>query len=219
MSVWWQTLLVLAPLLNCVESSAPSFVQRCKYSTSFRLAKTTRTRVQHLLKKYKVQQLGNVHFEDRNRHLRGLPFLSTDFSEWLKLSDWDRLHGAFWDMQAYWNVLEGRRKQLEMEEKQRSAPTTLPQTMKHIQLDLRDLMNQVSNQMRFIRRSWIKPTASSVQMDPGKTTKTVWDSRVEGYILLRDLDLYLTKLARDFLLLASKNKKRHHADKESTRKH
>lgn len=39
--------------------------------------------------------------------------------------------------------------------------------------------------------------------DLDSSTKTVWDSRVEGYVILRDLDLYLTKLARDFLLLAS----------------
>ncbi|XP_055082306.1 uncharacterized protein LOC117381324 isoform X2 [Periophthalmus magnuspinnatus] len=36
---------------------------------------------------------------------------------------------------------------------------------------------------------------------------TQWDSRVEGYIILRDLDLYLIKLARDFLLLATKTTK------------
>ncbi|XP_072230806.1 uncharacterized protein [Leuresthes tenuis] len=211
MSVWWQTLFLLGCVLNCVESSAPSSL-RNKYNTSFRLAKSTRTRVQQLLRRYKVQQLGNMHFEDRSQQLRDLPFLSTDFNKWLQLSDWDRLHAAFWDVRAYWNMLEGKRKQLENEEKEqmvvRSAPTTLPQSIKHVQLDLRDLMSKVSRQMSSMRESWIKPTPSTVHLNSGPSTKTLWDSRVEGYIILRDLDLYLTKLARDFLLLASKSKQK-----------
>lgn len=48
------------------------------------------------------------------------------------------------------------------------------------------------------------PPPGNATLTSGSHTKTVWDSRVEGYIILRDLDLYLTKLARDFLLLASK---------------
>lgn len=46
------------------------------------------------------------------------------------------------------------------------------------------------------------PGNAALTRDTGP--KTVWDSRVEGYVILRDLSLYLTKLARDFLLLASK---------------
>lgn len=61
-------------------------------------------------------------------------------------------------------------------------------------------------QMRNIQRPQIKPTPTPGNTAPTRDTspKTVWSSRVEGYIILRDLDLYLTKLARDFLLLASK---------------
>ncbi|XP_075343497.1 uncharacterized protein LOC142401930 [Odontesthes bonariensis] len=221
MSVWWQTLFLLGCVLNCMESSAPSsFVQR--YNNSFRLTKSTRTRVQQLLRRYKAQQLGNTHFEDRSRQLRDLPFLSTDFNKWLQLSDWDRLHAAFWDVRAYWNMLEGKRKQLENEEKEQtvvqSAPTTLPQSIQHIQLDLRELMSKVSRQVStvFLLKSTphfspFSPTQTLKEVTPklsGQSTKTLWDSRVEGYIVLRDLDLYLTKLARDFLLLASKTKQK-----------
>lgn len=127
----------------------------------------------------------------------------------------------------------------------RVAHFTLLRDIKHIQLDLRDLMSQVSNQvciaflteihsfcptfnphkdpgrgdtnhdmicfvllpqMRHIKDSWTKP-APPPEWSPHNAEasfKTVWDSRVEGYVILRDLDLYLTKLARDFLLLASK---------------
>lgn len=60
--------------------------------------------------------------------------------------------------------------------------------------------------MRDIQRPQIKPLPTPGNAAPTRNTgpKTVWSSRVEGYVILRDLDLYLTKLARDFLLLASK---------------
>ncbi|KAM9348703.1 uncharacterized protein ABDE67_010759 [Symphorus nematophorus] len=113
-------------------------------------------------------------------------------------------------MQAYWNMLEWKRKQLEKEEREQMAGQAvhngLPQSIKHIQLDLRDLMNQVSNQMSYMQSSWTKPTSPTARepSTPESSSKKVWDSQVEGYIILRDLDLYLTRLARDFLLLASK---------------
>uniref|UniRef100_A0A3B3BC97 Ciliary neurotrophic factor n=1 Tax=Oryzias melastigma TaxID=30732 RepID=A0A3B3BC97_ORYME len=154
----------------------------------------------------KEQELGNLDFDDRSHQLGGLPLLSTDFDSWLQLSDWDRLHAAFLDIQAYWNILERKRVELEKEEKAhswlRKTRISLPQRFRHIQLDLRDLMNQVSSQMRFTRRSWIRPTPAPVHLSSERGRD--WDSRVEGYIALRDLNLYLTKLARDFLLLASK---------------
>lgn len=61
-------------------------------------------------------------------------------------------------------------------------------------------------QMSFMQSSWVKHTSPTARapLNPDTGSKTVWDSRVEGYIILRDLELYLTKLARDFLLLASK---------------
>ncbi|XP_044079606.1 uncharacterized protein LOC122888802 [Siniperca chuatsi] len=210
MTVLLRALILLYCVLHCVESSAPSPVlQRNKYNNSFRLTRSTRTRVQQLQRKYKEHQLGNKHFEDRSRQLKGLPLLSTDFYSWLKLTDWERLHAAFWDMQAYWNMLEWKRRQLEEAKEQMAGQvvrTTLPQCIRHVQLDLRDLMSQVSSQMSYMQSSWKKPTSPTVRapLNPETSSKTVWDSRVEGYIILRDLDLYLTKLARDFLLLASK---------------
>lgn len=66
----------------------------------------------------------------------------------LFVQDWERLHAASWDMQAYWNMLEWKRKQLENEEKEQVAvQTTIPSRIKHIQLDLRDLMSEVNNQV------------------------------------------------------------------------
>lgn len=57
-----------------------------------------------------------------------------------------------------------------------------------------------------MQSSWTRHTSPTARapLNPDAGSQTVWDSRVEGYIILRDLELYLTKLARDFLLLASK---------------
>uniref|UniRef100_A0A665X0V3 Ciliary neurotrophic factor n=1 Tax=Echeneis naucrates TaxID=173247 RepID=A0A665X0V3_ECHNA len=139
--------------------------------------------------------------------MKELPSLSTEFFSWLNLTDWERLHAAFTDMQAFCNMLERKRKELQEDKEQIAGHTTLTQNMKHIQLDLRDLIDQVSTQMTYMKSSWSKPTSPLV-LNPTNSearSKTVWDRRVEGYIILRDLDLYLTKLARDFLLLAKKS--------------
>lgn len=69
--------------------------------------------------------------------------------------DWERLHAALGDMQTYWDMLERKRKQLEEEKEEDEEEqmvgsvvrTTLPQGIKHIQLDLQDLMGQVSSQV------------------------------------------------------------------------
>lgn len=63
----------------------------------------------------------------------------------------ERLNAAFSDMQTYWNMLEWKRKQMEVDDREQTAGQgfhiTLPQSIELIQLDLRDLMSQVSNQV------------------------------------------------------------------------
>uniref|UniRef100_A0A3Q2XWL8 Uncharacterized LOC109512541 n=1 Tax=Hippocampus comes TaxID=109280 RepID=A0A3Q2XWL8_HIPCM len=204
-------LFLLCCILNGTESSNPSLgIHKARYSNSFRLARSTRTRVQQLLSKYKEQQLGNKDFEDRSGHLDDLPLLSTDFNSWLQLTDWERLQAAFSDMQAYRNRLEWKRKELEREAKEKKGVqtllNTLPKNIKHVEMDLRDLMSHVSNHMSYIKTSNRTSNLPTVwtPLNPSSISKTLWEKRVDGYIILRDLDLYLTKLARDFLLLASK---------------
>ncbi|XP_051903630.1 uncharacterized protein LOC127588803 [Hippocampus zosterae] len=204
-------LFLLCCILNGTESSNPSLdIHKARYSNSFRLARSTRTRVQQLLSKYKEQQLGNKDFEDRSSHLNDLPLLSTDFNSWLQLTDWQRLQAAFSDMQAYRNRLVWKRKELEREAKEKKGvqrlPNNLPKDIKHIEMDLRDLMSHVGNHMSYIKTSNRTSNLPTVwtPLNPSSISKTLWEKRVEGYIILRDLDLYLTKLARDFLLLASK---------------
>ncbi|XP_028321710.1 uncharacterized protein LOC114475241 [Gouania willdenowi] len=211
MSAWWRALVVCCGLVNCLEASDASFaLLKNKYNTSFNLTRSTRTGVRHLVAKYKEQELGDKDFEDRSRQLKDLPVLSTDFCDWLKLTDMDRLQSVLGDMQAYSNKLEWKRKQLEEEEKMQlevpAGKRSLPQRIWNVQLDLRDLMGQVMSQISYLKNSGVKPTSATTRrpLNPESGSITLWDSRVQGYIILRDLDLYLTKMARDFLLLGSK---------------
>lgn len=145
-------------------------------------------------------------------------------------------------MQTFWNMLERKRQQLEMEGEQTMGPVgqeTLSESIGLIQLELRDLMSQVSSQVAttftetilkrlikgsdtqegwrhsfcfvpqisHIQSSWMEPPPPTVAEPqcPHASSERDWDSRVEGYVILRDLDLYLIRLARDFLLLATQS--------------
>ncbi|XP_077596268.1 uncharacterized protein LOC144212352 isoform X2 [Stigmatopora nigra] len=194
---------------SCAPSTGHPKAQQLLYSDSFHLARSTRTRVQQLILKYNEQLLGNKQFEDRSGQLKDLPLLSTDFNSWLKLTDWERLGAAFTDMQVYKKILERKRSELEREEKEKRGTQALHaaliQSMKNTELDLRDLIGQVRHQMSLIRSTKATIPPMGTLSPPKNLPKTIWERRVEGYLLLRDLNLYLTKLARDFLLLTSIN--------------
>ncbi|XP_072301769.1 interleukin-27 subunit alpha [Eucyclogobius newberryi] len=199
MTLWGQVLILLCFSLSCVHC-LPSAVLHTKYITSYRLARFTRCRVQQLLMRYKEEQLEGKDYVDRSQHLKDLPSLSTDFYSWLKLTDEERLGAALSDMQAFRSMLDWKREQLSYAETQ----STLPGSFQHIGCDLRDLIRQVNNQKNYIGSTERPRTTRGPGGIVRSSSRTQWDSRVEGYIILRDLDLYLIKLARDFLLLANK---------------
>lgn len=73
---------------------------------------------------------------------------------WLLWSLWiqeqERLNAAMTDMQTFWNMLERKRQQLELEGEHSTGPVghvSLPESIALIQLELRDLMSQVSSQV------------------------------------------------------------------------
>ncbi|XP_062309465.1 uncharacterized protein LOC134013771 [Osmerus eperlanus] len=224
MAVWWRTLFfpLLLLSLSCAYPScaAPSGQQRASsYRNFLSFTRSIRAHVQHLLRRYKEQQLGDRHFEDRNLEMSSLPSLSTNFLGWLLKKDWERLAGASRDLNTYWSHLDRKRKQMEKEGMMMghgSMPTsrnppTLPQSFSRIQREISDLVNQVNFQMRFVKVSPVStttpPKLTGSATPPASTAppqQTLWVSRLEGYIILRDLERYLVKLTRDFLLLASK---------------
>lgn len=143
--------------------------------------------------------MGSSEYEDRSQHLQGLPSPSTDFFTWLQLTDRQRLGTAHSDIQTFQSMLEWKREQLKTTT---NTNSTVPQSFHHIECDLRDLLKEVSSQIKDIGGTSLRP--HSPRAHRASSSMTQWDSRVKGYIILRDLDLYLIKLARDFLLLATK---------------
>lgn len=198
MTLWWQALLLCASL-SCIQC-VPAPVLHNEYLTSYRLARFTRCRVQQLLVKYKKEQLGSQEYEDRSQRLKGLPSLSTEFYSWLNLTDRERLGAALSDMQAFRSMLEWKREEISATD----AHSTVTKNFHHIECDLRDLVLRVNSQMNYTGGTSMRPPSPRASRVNARSSTTQWDSRVEGYIILRDLDLYLIKLARDFLLLATK---------------
>ncbi|XP_066509750.1 uncharacterized protein [Hoplias malabaricus] len=281
------------------------------FSNSLRLTRTTRARVQQLFAQYKEQQLGDSLFEMRRLVLKTLPSVTLKYHTWIQMQDTERLSLASHDLYIFSTHLEGLRKKLEQEgdgvramqrrDKRGRPQLTLTQSMKGIQLDLRDLLKQVNTQMSRMKTSEMSsttdytstPTPTSAFSSPTQATPTVqapqnseepseqeatsfqtsqiststsrsipsvpgahstlsliltstpwdmdktsvtsteeassseavtqtsvstvesklttaasspsrWVSRLEGYVILRDLERYLSRLARDFSLLKAK---------------
>ncbi|KAG9282124.1 hypothetical protein AMEX_G737 [Astyanax mexicanus] len=323
--------LLLSFLLS--EGSSSSVLQNShrSFSNSLRLTRSVRARAQQLLQRYKEEQFGDSHFEDRRLVLNTLPSITIKYRTWLQMEDTERLSSASRDLNTFWSHLESQRQKLEIEMEEgregaadrmmqrrnkRGRPQlSLPQSMLGVQLDLRDLMRQVNSQLADMKvfnqdpttdsvptaaptsafsspthptptqspltstegpsstvqtiprasnptstvsastsspiasmsgpRSTLKHILASTPWDPAASTnekqrRTVfgsteaasssedvtqattvtasskakfttqvsgpsrWVSRLEGYVILRDLERYLTKLARDYTLLRAK---------------
>ncbi|CAB1316316.1 unnamed protein product [Coregonus sp. 'balchen'] len=177
----------------------------------------------HHLSCQKEEQLDNKQFEDRSLELQTLPSLSTDFYHWLQMKDWERLSAASRDLHTFWAHLDMKRREMEREEvgqgaahgmgRSGKAKPTIPESIQCILTDLRDLMTKVNFQLRCVNSSSvspISPPALTGAVSPPSShqapSKSLWTSRLEGYVILRDLERYLTKLARDFHLLKTKHR-------------
>ncbi|XP_058239102.1 uncharacterized protein LOC131348298 [Hemibagrus wyckioides] len=138
--------------------------QRCSsslssFSNSLSLTRTVRSHVQQLLLRYKEEQLGNIHFDDKRIALNTLPSVTINYRTWLQMEDAERLYRASRDLQLFWSHLESQRQKLQGSSEQvgdsemrrrnkRGRPLrSLSQSILGIQLDLRDLMRQVNSQL------------------------------------------------------------------------
>ncbi|CAL8307888.1 unnamed protein product [Gadus morhua 'NCC'] len=213
MTAWIQTLLMLALLAPVY--GGPHGPQEGGYRNSLHLTRLARTRVSQLLRTFKQQQLGDAHFEDRSLHLNDLPTLSTDLHRWLSLEERERLSEASDSLQIYWGVLQGMREQILAENHHPGTPQggrtalSLPNSLHHVQLDLRDLMRRLQTLLESVSRSEEDRAPADSHSVPRPSVRrrggqTAWLRRLEVYVVLRDLDLYLTKTARDLLLLEAR---------------
>ncbi|KAL4608473.1 interleukin-27 subunit alpha-like [Arapaima gigas] len=226
-----QLLFALLLLAGC--SAVPLHQKTASFSTSLSFTRKIRAQVQNLLLQYKGEQLGDEQFEDRDLTLKSLPSITMEYTYWLQMQDWERLSQAKQDLQTFWAHLDIKRGQLQEEEKEkqrgkqglrlrgRPAPP-LTQAMLSVQMDLRDLIQQVDSQVAPGTSSLAsasspslettqEPILGQIPWDPAHgapllPSLQLWASRLQGYVILRDLSCYLGKLARDFTLLASEQR-------------
>ncbi|KAJ3589449.1 hypothetical protein NHX12_010294 [Muraenolepis orangiensis] len=209
MTACFQSLLLLPLLVQVYGGTLPP--QEGEYKNSLLLTRMARTRVSQLLRTYKEQQLGDKHFEDRSLHLNDLPTLSTDLHSWLSLEDRERLSQASLSLHTYWSMLQWKREQILAEESHQGASQggrlalSLPDSLLYVQLDLRDLITRLQTLVESVGEGKVTHSASPPPLQH-HGNQTPWMRRLDVYVVLRDLDLYLTKTGRDLLLLGA----RHH---------
>uniref|UniRef100_A0A3B4C3Z3 Ciliary neurotrophic factor n=1 Tax=Pygocentrus nattereri TaxID=42514 RepID=A0A3B4C3Z3_PYGNA len=155
--------------------------------------------------------------------LKTLPSVTINFQTWRHMEDSERLSIASRNLLTFWAHLESQCQKLELDmqnERESAAERamqkrnkrgrphlSLTQSMRAIQLDLRDLMRQVNFQASSSGdvSQTSTTTAASRKEQPKLTAEvsqpTRWVSRLEGYVILRDLERYLSRLARDYTLL------------------
>ncbi|XP_036392427.1 cardiotrophin-2-like [Megalops cyprinoides] len=189
-----------------------------KFSYSLRFTIRIRTSVQELFLKFKAQELGDPQFEDRRLVLHTLPSISVDYSKWLHMQDVERLGLAARDLRSFWVHLDLQRRQIEEERGERKGQRNrLIQAVLAIQVDLQKLAHQINSQLRYLwsvasTRPLPCPLSGPTHSPPEKLLllpqflpPETWCRRLQGYVILRDLERYLAKLSRDFTLLKSRH--------------
>ncbi|XP_035288560.1 uncharacterized protein LOC118235404 [Anguilla anguilla] len=214
MTTGWSVLCLLLLLPLCCPAS-PHQRGVLNFSQSLRLTQKIRACVQGLLPQYKEQQFGDRLYEDHTV-LKILPSsLDMKYSQWISMQDWERLSTAPKYLHTFWVHLEIRRQQMKKFWKNRAGENKakhLIQAMSRIQEHLQDLIGKVTSQLGSLNG------ASFPQASPSPTpqvltpptyllrTQDLWVSWKGGYIVLRDLEHYLGKLARDFIFLKAKHR-------------
>uniref|UniRef100_A0A671S7A2 Cardiotrophin-2-like n=2 Tax=Sinocyclocheilus anshuiensis TaxID=1608454 RepID=A0A671S7A2_9TELE len=193
-------ILILICMVSTMSSSPLGHRGALSFSNSLRLTRAIRARVQQVLSRYKQQLFGDELFEYRELMLSTLPAVTVSYRTWLHMQDNERLHLASHNLQTFWTHLEGQRQQLEREKdatkergeqrrgKRGKPQPNLCQRFVSLQIDLRDLMKQVNSQ---------------VHVHTSETSR--WIQHLRGYVILRDLERYLSRLARDYAVLQAKH--------------
>uniref|UniRef100_A0A673FRE1 Uncharacterized LOC107734131 n=1 Tax=Sinocyclocheilus rhinocerous TaxID=307959 RepID=A0A673FRE1_9TELE len=197
---------------NCLTSYRGAL----SFSNSLRLTRAIRARVQQVLSRYKQQLFGDELFEYRELMLSTLPAVTVSYQTWLHMQDNERLHLASHNLQTFWTHLEGQRQQLERERdatkerreqrrgKRGKPQPNLCQSFVSLQIDLRDLMKQVNSQLNSLSvtastRSPLLHTLHSTSSSNPIPKTSRWIQHLRGYVILRDLERYLSRLARDYI--------------------
>ncbi|XP_072445294.1 cardiotrophin-2-like [Chiloscyllium punctatum] len=192
-------LLLLSVSLFAVSSSTDSSTLNITFQRSLTLARKILQEVRDLFIKYKHEKLGSPTFEDYNMMLSSLPTTAIEYMDWLEMQDVDRLLLNTKDLYTFWIHVDFKRID-ELTDCQESA---MSKSMEVVSLDLRDLISQLNSQISALNSTSPEPqdlTLPNNVLNPGHD----WHSKLQGYIIFRDLETYLNKVIRDFTLLKTK---------------
>ncbi|XP_072909084.1 cardiotrophin-2-like [Hemitrygon akajei] len=191
-------LFTLSVTLLAVSTADPS-AHSIPFQRSLNLSRKILQDVRDLLITYKREKIGNAAFEDYNVDLKSLPRSSNVYSYWLQMQDVERLQCNAKDLNIFWVHVDFKRVD-EMGECQQCA---LSKSIEVVSLDLRDLISQLSSQIQALNSSLPEPPEFSIPISTPSGSNT-WLSKLQGYIIFRDLETYLNKVVRDFTLLNTK---------------
>ncbi|XP_078404032.1 cardiotrophin-2 [Cetorhinus maximus] len=193
------TLLVFS--LVALTSAAPMVQTSLKglFTQGAALSRKMLQDVHTLIGKYKQVKLGNPSFEDYSLKLRSLPSSQEDYEHWLDTQDIERLQQNWKDLQVFWIHVDAKR----IHELTQTQGSVLVDSIEAISLDIRDLVSQLNRQLSALNSTSPEPldlTLPNNILNPNYE----WQSKLQGYIIFRDLETYLNKVVRDFTLLKAK---------------
>ncbi|XP_060703733.1 cardiotrophin-2 [Hemiscyllium ocellatum] len=169
------------------------------FDQSISLTKATLQNVRTFITNYKEVDLGSPSFEDYSLMLRSLPNCQMSYSQWVEMQDEERLQQSWRDLQVFWIHVDMKR----IHAIGQGEGSALADSMEAISLDLRDLISQLNREISALNSTPPEPldlTLPNNVLNPGHD----WHSKLQGYIIFRDLETYLNKVIRDFTLLKTK---------------
>ncbi|XP_041097089.1 cardiotrophin-2-like [Polyodon spathula] len=176
------------------------FLQDVTFSQSQRLSMKILKDVRSLRVLYNEEQFGGQLIQDSGIVLASLPSASMVYTHWLNMQDEERLANSSRDLHVYWVHVHANRMHLLGESEQ----SQLSQSMLALQMDLSDLTLQVNSQL-WAMNVTLPPPPAEVLPPELLSPPSEWLSKLQGSIILRDLERYLGKVVRDFTLLKSRN--------------
>nr|XP_006006797.1 PREDICTED: uncharacterized protein LOC102350913 [Latimeria chalumnae] len=167
------------------------------YGQSLSLSRRTLQDVQTLLDRYKKEQFPECCGLLR---LSSLPLTSMTYRDWLSMKDEERLQINAKDLQVFWIHIDAKR----IHDLGEGEQNQLTQSLEAVQVNLRDLIHQIILQLSVLN-STVPSTSELTIPDNLLRTQNDWLSRLQGYIILRDLERYLSKVIHDFTYLYTKH--------------
>ncbi|KAM3821652.1 interleukin-27 subunit alpha [Vipera latastei] len=163
-----------------------------EFSMSLKLSRQLLRKTKDLTRYYLLDRLPGTEVPFIS-HLRHLPSTSLDFHTWISLSDATRLSQIAKTLSFYHGLVQQLRNFEAIKENSEFSPQ-----FEDIDINLRDLGHQVDYQITL----W----GLSSNIQPESTPQILqhhsqWRNRQEVYIVLRSLESFLVRVARDFLML------------------